>query len=328
MKVAVVGGTGNISAHIVDALLEGGHEVVCINRGITGTPPPGVGLLKGDRNDREWFEKAAQEAQFDAAIDMMSYTPEDAASSLRAFRGVKHFLYTSTVVTYDTNYRWFPVTEDHPQKSDVWYGQSKIAAERLLWAAHYQENFPLTILRPSTTYGYKRVVRQLAVESSWIDRIRKGKPVLMLGDGKSIHHFLHVKDAAKGYAAVLGKAHCIGQAYNLVNPAHTDWITYYKTAMKVLGREVELVGVPTQILTAINAEKFWFAEGIFANNCFFSAAKIQRDVPEFKPAISLEEGLRDVFEHLIRHNLIENSDDIAWEDEIIAAMRQTATIKI
>jgi hypothetical protein len=100
------------------------------------------------------------------------------------------------------------------------------------------------------------------------------------------------------------------------------------SVMKVLGREVELVGVPTQVLTAINAEKFWFAEGIFSNNCFFSAAKIQRDVPEFHPAISLEEGLRDVLSHLIDHNLIEDSDSIAWEDEIIEAMRKTTSIKI
>lgn len=328
MKVGIVGGTGNMSTHIVNELLNQGHEVVCFNRGISGALPEGVRLVKGDRNDREQFEKAAQHEKLDAAIDLMSYTPEDAASSLKAFRGVKHFIYTSTVVTYDNNYRWFPVTEDHPQASPVWYGQSKIAAERLLLEAHYREKFPVTILRPSTTYGYKRVVRQIAVESSWVDRILKGKPVLMLGDGKAIHHFLHVKDAAKGYAGVLGKEHCIGQAYNLVNPRPTNWINYYQTAMKILGKEVELVGVPTQILTAINAEKFWFAEGIFQNNCFFSAAKIQRDVPEFQPTISLEEGLKDVLTYLIENNLIENSDTITWEDEIIEAMRKVKNIQI
>ena len=309
-------------------LVQQGHEVTCVNRGISDTLPGNVRLLQGDRHDRAWFEKAMQQEKFDAAIDMICFTPEDAASSLAAFRGVRHFIHTSTVTTYGEQFDWLPVTEDHPLRPTVPYGANKVAADNLFLEAWYREGFPVTILKPSTTYGPRRVLRQIGLDTTFVDRIRKGKPILMLGDGKAIHHLLYVDDAAKAFVGALGRERCIGQVYNVVNPDHTDWETYLRTAMKALGREVDLVGVPTDTLIAIDKNKFAMAKFIFAQNCFYSSARIQRDVPEFQPAVSLEEGLRRSFQYLDAKGLVEDSDAHTWEDRVIAAQRQVGTIAI
>src|ERR1041384_8325778 len=102
MDVLVIGGTGTISRAIVQSLLRRGHGVTVFNRGQrSDTPPSDVRVLHGDRRDRAAFEATLQQHTFDAAIDMISFTAEDAASAVRALRGnVGHFIHCSTVMTY------------------------------------------------------------------------------------------------------------------------------------------------------------------------------------------------------------------------------------
>jgi nucleoside-diphosphate-sugar epimerase len=90
MRVVILGGTGNISSGIVKQLLEKGYNVICYNRGNSDSTPKGARQIVGDRNDRDAFELVMQKEKFDMAIDMISFNAEDAASSIAAFRGVKH----------------------------------------------------------------------------------------------------------------------------------------------------------------------------------------------------------------------------------------------
>jgi len=244
MKIGIVGGTGNISTSIVRELLGKDHEVVCFNRGQRGTLPPEVRLIKGDRNDRSAFESAMQKEKFDAAVDMICLTPEEAESSVRAFRGVGLFVMCSTVCTYGVDYDYLPVTEDHPLRAFTSYGKNKVAADRVYMREYHANGFPAVIIKPSTTYGPKLgMLRQIAWDYSWIDRIRKGKPIIVSGDGLTVHQFMHVDDAAKAFADVLEKPELAGQTYNLANPRYTRWDDFHAAAMKVLGREVETVHV-------------------------------------------------------------------------------------
>ncbi|MFC5652986.1 NAD-dependent epimerase/dehydratase family protein [Paenibacillus solisilvae] len=323
MRVVVLGGTGNISTSIVKLLLEQGHDVTCYNRGNHAGTPKEVRVIRGDRKDRETFEKTMQQESFDVAIDMISFTKEDAVSSLAAFRDVKQFIQCSTVCTYGIDYDWLPVSEDHPLRPVTGYGRGKAAADHALLEAYHKDGFPVTIIKPSTTYGPQMgLIRQVAWDFSWLDRIRKGKPIIVSGDGKALHSFLHVDDAAKGFAGVIGKAHCIGQTYNLVPRGFVTWEDHHRTAMKVLSREVELIGVPLQTLVAIDQERFSICSEIFAHNVYYNADKIFRDVPEFSPVISLEEGMRQVIENMDRNGKIPDSSRESWEDDIVDSYQQ------
>lgn len=319
MRVVVVGGTGNISTSIVRLLLEQGHEVTCVNRGATGTAPEGVETIVVDRHDTERFESRVHASGFDAAIDVIAFTPEDVRSSMRAFRDVGHVIHTSTVTVLGEQFDWLPVTEDHPVRPTVPYAAMKADAERVLLEAHYGSGFPVTIMRPSTTYGPKRALRQIGIDSTWVSRIRAGKPIIKVGDGRATHHLLHVDDAALAFVGALGRERCIGQTYHLVHPQHTTWEDFHAAAMRVLGREVDQVGVPADVLEAIDAQRFLFATKVFAHNMLFSAAKVQRDIPEFVPKVTVEQGLAETVEHIDAHGLGAEADDL--EDRIIAAQR-------
>ena len=328
MKIGVVGGTGNISASFVRLLLQQGHEVVCFNRRQSRKPPESVRVIQGDRNDREAFERAMQAEKFDAAIDMICFNKEEAESSLRAFRGVGHFVQCSTVCTYGVEYDWLPVSEDHPLRPITDYGRGKVEADQVFLEAHARESFPVTIIKPSTTYGpIMGLPRQTALELSWIDRIRKGKPIIVCGDGKAIFQALHVDDAALCFANVLGKRHCIGKTYNLTKKEFHSWEDYHRTAMKALGREVELVGVPLADLVALNVPGIGICRDIFAHNTLYDPSALFEDVPEFRPRISLEEGIRNVIEALDAEGRIPNSDGEGWEDRIIEAQRKVREVR-
>lgn len=323
MRVVIVGGTGNISVSIVRRLLALGHEVTVYNRGERGTPPEGARSLKGDRRDREAYERQMQAERFDAAIDMIGFTPEDAASNLRAFRDVGHFIHTSTTCVFGIQYDWLPASEDHPLRPITQYGRDKAAMEAQYLAAFFRDRFPVTIIRPSTTHGPQQgLTRQIAWDYSWIDRIRKGKPIVVCGDGNALHQFLHVEDAALAYGGVLGQARCIGQVYNMVDRGFVTWADYHRTAMRVIGREVELVGVPLDDLRRMNIPAFGICDEIFAHHIYYSAEKLFRDVPDFRPQHTLEWAMRDILAAMDADGRIPDSDTLTWEDEVIAAQRR------
>jgi nucleoside-diphosphate-sugar epimerase len=321
MRVGIVGGTGNISTSVVRLLLERGHDVTCITRGTSGPVPEGARSLQGDREDLEWFIPTVQGERFDAAIDFIGFTPAQGRASLEAFRDVGHFIQTSTVVTVGEEFEWLPVTEDHPIRPTVPYGENKAEIDRLFTAAYYDRGFPATIIKPSTTYGRQRVVRQLGIDTRWIRRIQEGRPILKVGEGAQLHHLLHVDDAAIGFVGALERERCIGQTYFLVHPEPMDWNAIHRTAMDVIGREVEQIGVSADALYELDPQRFMMVPGIFARNLHYSAAKLQRDVPEFQPAVSLHDGLVDAVAHLESAGLLEDVPPGDWEDEIIAIQR-------
>lgn len=216
---------------------------------------------------------------------------------------------------------WLPITEDHPLRPPVPYAVDKVTLDRMYQAAHFDRGFPVTIVKPSTTYGRKRVVRQVGIDTRWIRRIREGRPILRVGEGTALHHLLHVDDAALGFVGVLERDSTIGQTYFLVNPRPMQWSDIHAVAMDVLGREVEQVGVSADTLFELDPKRFMMVPGVFAKNLLYTAAKLQRDVPEFRPAVSLHDGLADAFAHLEAHGLVEDVPVDDWEDRIIEIQR-------
>jgi predicted secreted protein len=113
----------------------------------------------------------------------------------------------------------------------------------------------------------------------------------------------------------------MGQIYHLVDRGCITWAAYHRTAMRVLGRQVELVDVPFAELMALNVPHVEICREVFAHHAYYSAEKLLRDVPEFRPVVSLEEGMQQVIEAMDRAGRIPNSDLEDWEDRILAARR-------
>ena len=88
-----------------------------------------------------------QAERFDAAIDMICFTAQDAESSVRAFRDVQHLLFTSTTATLGGPLAEVPATELTPPRPVSNYGRNKLAAENVFLAAHAQGTVPVTIFK-------------------------------------------------------------------------------------------------------------------------------------------------------------------------------------
>ncbi len=320
MKICVVGGTGNISSAFVPLLVEKGHEVTCYNRGKKAKQPAGVRWIEGDRADQAAYEATMQAEKFDAAIDMICFNKDQAASSLRAFRGVSHFVFCSTTCVYGVQYDYMPVREDHPFRPITKYGREKGEAEKVFMDAYEKEGFPVTIIRPSTTFGpIQGAIRQVGWDYSWIDRIRKGKPIVVCEEGLAKHQYLHVKDAALCFANVPGKQQCLGKAYNMTKQGNSSWREYHLTTMEFLGRQVELISFPYDTLAQWDIPRSAILGEIFRYDVVYDPSQLFHDVPEFRPALSLKETLADTIEGLDKAGRVPNSDEITWEDELIKA---------
>jgi nucleoside-diphosphate-sugar epimerase len=324
MKVLVIGGTGNISRGIVAALLKRNHDVVLFNRGQhPDPPPPNVRVIHGDRKEREDFENKMQAERFDAVIDMISFSAEDAASALRAFRGrIGHFVHCSTVMTYGPPFSGINLDETAALNGQSGYGLGKSTADQLLLKAHTDDGFPVSIFKPSYTHGPGgNISRQVGGDGSWIDRLRKGKPILSAGDGLNLFQFLSSRDAGVGFAAVLGRSQSFGEIYNIVHPQARTWDEWHRTAAEALGVEADIVHVPQETLIAISPERFGGLRGNFGHTQVFSGAKLARDVPEFQPQIPVAESVKETIAWMDTHGRIPSSDADDLEDRIIAAVR-------
>lgn len=326
MEVLVIGGTGTISRGIVQALLRRGYNVTVFNRGQRNDPPPPeVKQIHGDRRDRENFEATMRKLRFDAVIDMISFNAEDAASALRAFRGnVGHFIHCSTVMTYGPPFTALYQDETAPLngRHDGGYGAGKVAADELLLQAYQDEGFPATVVKPSFTYGPGgNLLRQASWSSDWIDRLRKGKPLLSVGDGTNYFQFMPAADAGEGFAGLVGKQASYGEVYNLVHPEPLTWDEWLKATADALGVEAELVHAPTELLVKISPERYGHLHSNFAHTQVFSGAKLAALLPDWQPKVPRRDAILATIEWMDANNRIVNSDDDPLEDQIIAALR-------
>jgi nucleoside-diphosphate-sugar epimerase len=227
------------------------------------------------------------------------------------------------------DYDWLPATEDHPLRPISDYGRNKVAADHVFLTAWHRDSFPVTIVKPSTTFGPRwAMLRQIASDPAWVERVRKGKPIAVCGDGRALHQWLYVDDAAPAFVFALGRDRCLGQTYNLMKREFGTWAGYHRSAMKVIGREVELVGVPLASLLAARVPGVGICESIFSHNTVYSPERLSRDVPEFRPRISLEEGLARVLEAMDREKRVPDSGQTDWEDRLIAAQRKVGELNL
>lgn len=308
MQILIIGGTGLISTAITRDLAARGDRVTVFNRGRREAEmPPDITLLRGDRTDYAAFEAQMAEAgPFDCVIDMVGYAPEDAASAVRAFRGrVGQFVFCSTVDVYQKPASRYPTTEDEPYGGLNAYSRNKVTIERTLLAAQDAGGFPLTILRPAATYGEGRApLSPLSGRDMYFDRLRRGKPLIVHGDGSALWTSCWCEDVAHAFVAAVGNPRAIGRAYH--------------TAAAAIGAPAPtLVHLPTDVLVRATARAALIGENFQFNNVFDNA--VARADLDFRPTLPWREGVRRMFTWLAAHGRIANSDDDPFEDRLIAA---------
>jgi len=321
MRVLIIGGTGKISTAITRYLLERGESVVHYNRG-RQPAPEGVATVIGDRTDHASFEAQMREAApCDCVVDMMGYTPEDAASCLRAFGGrTGHLIFCSTVDVYARPPRAYPIREDEALGGRNTYGRNKVVCEQILMAAHERGELPVTVFRPAATYSDEGwLCDSFASGTRTLDRLRRGRPVIVHGDGQSLWVATHRDDVGPPIARAAGDPRTFGRAYNVAGEEWFTWDRYYQLIAGAMGAPPPtLVHLPTDLLAQVSPSRAAIcAENFQFNNVFDNAAA--RNDLGFAYTVPFVDGARRIIAWLDAHGGLDNSDDDPLYDRVLEA---------
>lgn len=325
MHVLFIGGTGLISTSIARLLLEAGHQVTLFNRGQSESRlPAGSETIQGDRKDYAAFEKTFADKSYDVVVDMVAFHPDDSASAVRAFAGrCGQFIHCSTVCVVSGPVAQIPTTETEPFHSLGGYGQNKIKCEQLLMQAFQDHQFPVTIMRPSHSYGEGGgIIRSFGPGDTFVDRLRKSKPIVVQGDGNSLWASCHVDDVARGFGGTMNNPKCLGQAYNITGDEWMTWNQYHQQVAEVVGGTFLPVHIPTTVLRAVAPHWAGGTYEVFEWPSVFDNAKLKRDTGYTGQRIPFKEGVHRTLAWLETKGKLADSDADDYEDQLAAAWRE------
>lgn len=309
-SVLFVGGTGQISAACVPVALEQGWDATVLNRGTSSlrTLPEEVRSVHADVRDPAAVRAALGDAQFDVVADFISFTPEHAATAVELYTGrTGQYVYISSASAYQTPPQHLPVTEETPLDNPYWqYSRDKAESEALLLRAHAERGFPVTVVRPSATFDRTRV----PTPGSWTDveRLRRGAPVVVVGDGTTLWTITRAADFAIGLVGLFGRAEAIGEAFHITSDLAPSWNEIYQTLAGLLGVAAHLVHAPAEVIAAVDQRLGDSLLGDKAYSFVLDNSKIRSLVPAFAPTATLEEGLQESLDWYLADPARQGSD--------------------
>lgn len=296
MKVLFIGGTGKISTAVSRLAVERGIDLYHLNRGQRRVTIPGVTTITGDISRPAEVERALEGQHFDAVVDWIAFTVPDIERDLKLFRGkTGQFVFISSASAYQKPPASPFITESTPLYNPYWqYSRDKIACEDRLMQAYREEAFPITIVRPSHTYDTNLPIAIGGWESYTLpDRILRGAPVIVHGDGTSLWVVTHSKDFAKAFVPLLGHPQAIGQAFHITSDQVLTWDQITQTLAGALGVEANIVHIPSEFIAQAEPEMGPGLLGDKAHSVIFDNTKVKRLVPDYEATIPFHLGVRE-----------------------------------
>lgn len=332
MKILVLGGTGTISRHIVKSLAEMGHDLILLNHHEKDCGSfANVRVKLCDRKDYPAFiETCHNIGPFDCVYDMITFTPDDARSSVEAFRGnTKQLVFCSTVDVYTKTGGHYPVVEGMETRpfESFPYAFMKKQCEDILMEADARGYFHVTILRPAHTYSEGSPkshllfnVFQTAPGASYLlDRIRKGKPVILHGDGMSVWGVTHGSDTASAFVGALCNPKAYGKAYTVAGDECMCYRKYFEAvAEEMCATPLRFVFIPMDLLLKLEPEKARLCSENFMYNNVFDNSAAKKDLG-MTSNVSWREGIRRCLDFFESHGGYDDSDkpEYAFYDRIL-----------
>lgn len=327
MKVLLIGGTGTISTAVSALAAASGVELYLLNRG--NKPcfvPENAKVLTADINDEEHVKSLVSGLRLDVVADFIAFEPKHVLRDWNIFRGkTSQYIFISSASAYQKPLSSPLITESTPLSNPFWdYSRKKIACEEALMEKYRSEGFPVTIVRPSHTYGDWAV--PVAVHGrhgsfSVIERIRRGKKVIVHGDGASLWTVTHNTDFAKAFVGLMGNSHAIGEAYHITSDESLTWNQIYEIVGSALGVRPDIVHIPSDILAALHEPFYGGLIGDKAHSVIFDNTKIKRTVPGFAATVRFDEGVRRTIDYIYSHSECRREDrefDV-WCDNLTEA---------
>jgi nucleoside-diphosphate-sugar epimerase len=295
MRVLFIGGTGFISTAVSRQAIANGIDLYLLNRGSRSVDLPGSHGLTADIHHPEQARTALKDLEFDVVVDWIAYTPDDIERDLALFSGrVGQFVFISSASAYQKPPAHYIITESTPLHNPYWqYSRDKIACEERLMQAYQDKGFPVTIVRPSLTYDPNFPI----AIGGWgcytlADRLVKGRPIIVHGDGSSLWVVTHADDFGRGFLGLLGNSHALGQAFHITSDEVLTWDQIYQAIAEALGVEAHIVHIPSDFIARVAPPLAGSLLGDKTWSAVFDNSKIKTFVPGFQATIPFREGIR------------------------------------
>ncbi|MBE9117290.1 SDR family oxidoreductase [Lusitaniella coriacea LEGE 07157] len=264
MRILVTGGAGFLGSHLIDRLMEAGHEVLCLDNFFTGRKRniiqwmnhPNFELIRHDITEPirlevdQIYHLACPASPIHYQYNPVKTIKTNVMGTLNmlglAKRVKARFFLASTSEVYGD-------PDVHPQSEDYrgnvncigirsCYDEGKRVAETLAFDYHRQNGVDIRVVRIFNTYGPRMLENDGRVVSNFIVQALQGKPLTVYGDGSQTRSFCYVSDLVEGFIRLMNSEH-IGPM-NLGNPGEYTILELAQTIQNMVNPDAELVYQP------------------------------------------------------------------------------------
>lgn len=327
MKVLIIGGPGTISTSTIQDLLAQEYSVAVFSRreGPAKQLDPNLTTYPGDRNNETVLQAAIDDFKPEVVIDFVLFLPQQAEQIIPLLYGkVKQYIFVSTVDVYG-----YPLSRLPFEESDPWqpplsqYAADKRTCEQIFRAKFDLEQFPLTIARPTYSFGPRFLISFFSRDEGLklIPRLRAGRPVIVPGDGTTLMHVSSAYNTGRMIATLVGQPAAIGNDYTCGHPTFMTGDDYIKLMASAVGLEPDIVHIPTDVLLATNyaGKADWLLSELTRYNIAFSVDRFKADFPEFEWTQSLDQAVQQVIGWHEQRDTMPTLADELFDDQIITA---------
>jgi UDP-glucuronate decarboxylase len=265
-RVMVTGGAGFLGSHLIDRLLEQGHEVLCVDNLFTGSKRNIEHL-----HDHPNFEFLRHDVTFPLYVEVdeiynlacpaspVHYQHDPVQTTKTSVHGAINMLglakrlrckifQASTSEVYGD-----PAV--HPQPEDYWghvnpigtrscYDEGKRCAETLFFDYHRQHGLEIKVARIFNTYGPRMHPSDGRVVSNFIVQALKGAPITLYGSGNQTRSFCYVDDLIEGFLRLMDTGPETTGPINLGNPGEFTVRELAEKVIALTGSQSEIVHLP------------------------------------------------------------------------------------
>lgn len=255
MKVLVTGSSGQLGSYVCESMA-GEHEVSGLDIVPSDHSSTSELTVLGDiRNAADALRavKGVDAVVHCAAQVSVERSTEDPVTDAEtnvigtvnllhasARSGVKRFVYISSAAVYGDP-RSVPIPEDHPTGPMSNYGASKLAGEKFALAFGHTSGMGPVVMRPFNFYSPRADPESpySGVITKFVERVRRGEPPVIEGDGLQTRDFLHAKDVARMAVMLLDADGVAGKVFNCGSGRSTSVLDLANATVSASGRKLE-----------------------------------------------------------------------------------------
>jgi UDP-glucuronate decarboxylase len=239
-RVMVTGGAGFLGSHLVEALINAGHEVLCVDNLFTGTKDNLAAVASHPRfefmrHDITWplYVEVDEIYNLACPASPIHYQHDPVQTTKTSVHGAINMLglakrVGARILQASTSEVYGDPTI-HPQTEEYWgnvnpigirscYDEGKRCAETLFFDYHRQNNVEIKVCRIFNTYGPRMHPADGRVVSNFIVQALRGEPITIFGDGSQTRSFCYVDDLIDGFIKMMESPAEVTGPINLGNP--------------------------------------------------------------------------------------------------------------